>query len=169
MSATSGTFEALCVSHGSDVIFRRADSVVPCPCRTPEGFRDMTWHLAHPSEPLCNERGMLDEVDSTLEISLKAFVQPVTSARGAKLPDEAINAIFGEVQADDHIGFFPEQWNGTVINFRNWGRSGEDYIVYDGRRFIVVNANLIPDPVDGNPRHHWEAGLRLITDAPITA
>jgi len=54
------------------------------------------------------------------------------------------------------------------LNFRNWSQSGEDYLEYDGQRFLVVNANKIPDPSDGNPAHHWEAGLRLISSQVIT-
>jgi hypothetical protein len=26
----------------------------------------------------------------------------------------------------------------------------------------VINSNVIPDPGDGNPKHHFEIGLRLI-------
>lgn len=167
MSTLSPQFEALAAAHGSDVTFHRVDSLIPCPCRTPEGFRDVDWHFAHPLEPMCNEKGMLPDPAHSVILNIKAFVQPVTSARGAKLPDESILALFGEVQADDHVGFFPESWNGAPLNLREWSRSGEDYIEYDNRRFVVVNANLIPDPMDGDPRHHWEAGLRLVTSEVI--
>ena len=34
--------------------------------------------------------------------------------------------------------------------------------------YIVVNANMIPDPSDGNPEHHWEIGFRLITRSRLS-
>jgi hypothetical protein len=164
MAGTKEMFDAIVEEHGSTVIFHRADSLIPCPCRTPEGFRDMTWHLQNPLEPMCNEQGMLPDPAATINISIKGWVQPVTSARGAKLPDESILALFGQVQADDHIGIFPEAYAGTVLNFYDWSRSGEDYVEYNSRRFFAVNANLIADPQTGNPRHHWEVGLRLMSN-----
>lgn len=165
---TVSAFEALLASHGSDAIFHRDSSLVPCPCLTPEGFRDPEWHLAHPLEPVCNERGFLPDPATTVNISVKAFVQPIQSTRATRLSTEYAAALFGEIQKDDHLGIFPASWGGTVLDFFNWSQSGEDYIEYYNRRFLVVNANLIPDPDDGNPRHHWELGLRIISDeAPI--
>jgi hypothetical protein len=61
------------------------------------------------------------------------------------------------------LGIFPCEWAGFGLDFYNWGSSGEDYVSYHGRKFTVVNANLIPDPDDGNPFHHWEIGARLIS------
>ena len=159
---TKEQFDAVVSQYGSTVQFHRSDSLIPCPCRTPEGFRDMAWHLQNPGEPVCNEQGMLEDPSATTDLTIKGWVQPVTSARGAKLPDESILAMFGEVQADDHIGIFPESWSGTPLEFYKWSRSGEDYIQYNARKFFVVNANLIADPGTGNPRHHWEVGLRLM-------
>jgi hypothetical protein len=72
--------------------------------------------------------------------------------------------LFGQVQADDHLGIFPIEYGGYQLDFNNWGRSGEDYIQYDGRRFTVVNVNKIPDPDGGSPNHHYEVALRLIRD-----
>jgi len=113
---------------------------------------------------MCGPDGMLPDVDNTIHMNVRAFVQPVTSARGAKLPVEFLPQLFGvDIEADDHIGLFPHEWNGIRLEFWDWGRSAEDFIEYDGRRFTVVNANLIPDP-SGDPRHHWECGLRLITN-----
>lgn len=299
---TVGSFVALVTQHGSSVLFHRADSLIPCPCRTPEGFRDPEWHEAHtytfvgtdtpppePNEiynggdmiaaidyaegasatpftnhqlnaqvfqndplgsraylelgqltqsnpllpdytnaeqiawltatfptidpswwvkvyvatdsgfnhtywlidpfyavqqvsvglvipptpiqphavplvepPMCNEEGMLPDPGNTVEITVKAFVQPIQSTRATRLSAEYAAQMFGEVQSDDHLGIFAESWGGVELNFNNWSQAGEDYIEYAGRRFLVVNANLIPDPADGNPRHHWEVALRLI-------
>lgn len=49
-----------------------------------------------------------------------------------------------------------------TINFDDWNDSGADYILYDNRRFTVVSVNKIPDPLDGDPDHHYEVGMRLI-------
>jgi hypothetical protein len=117
--------------------------------------------LQHPTDPICNEAGMLSNPDSTTELIVKGFVQPVQSAAVRRLTSEMLLQMFGGVQADDHIGIFPVVWNNVTLNFYDWGRSGEDYLTYNGREFIVVSSNLIPDPSDGNPFHHWETGLRL--------
>src|SRR4051812_9761138 len=153
---TVNRFIALLSSHGSDALFHRVDSLVPCPCRTPEGFRDPEWHDAHPLEPVCNEAGYLPDVGHTISVAVKAFVQPIQSTRATRLSTEYLTQMFGEIQADDHLGIFPVAWAGKTIDFRNWSQAGEDYVEYDGQRFLCVNANLIPDPSDGNPRHHWE-------------
>jgi hypothetical protein len=160
--STVGSFVALASQRGSSVLFHRADSMIPCPCRTPEGFRDPEWHDANPTQPVCNEEGMLPDPTNTTEITVKAFVQPIQSTRATRLSAEYLTQMFGEIQSDDHLGIFPVDWQGKSLNFADWSQAGEDYIEYAGRRFIVVNANLIPDPSDGNPRHHWEVGLRLI-------
>lgn len=162
--STVQQFVSLCNTNGSTVRYVRADSTIPCPCRTPEGFRDPEWHAANPDQPVCNEEGMLPDPAHTVDISLKAFVQPIQSTRATRLSAEYISQMFGEVIADDHLGIFPESWGGTELNFFDWSQSGEDFIQYYGRKFLVVNANLIPDPSDGNPRHHWECGLRLMSD-----
>lgn len=167
MAGTKEQFDTVVGMHGSTMIFHRSDSVLPCPCRTPEGFRDMGWHAQHPDEPVCNEQGMLEDIAKLIHMEIKGWAQPVTSARGAKLPDESILTMFGEVQADDHIGILPESWNGVPLEFYGWSRSGEDYIIYNARKFFSVNANLIADPATGNPRHHWEVGLRLISSESL--
>ena len=153
-------FISLVSRKGSLVIFHREDWEVPCPCRTPEGYRDPEWHAANPSAPQCNEQGMLS--GDTTNISVKAFVQPIQSTRATRLSSEYFIQLWGEVQADDHLGIFPVNWQGQRLEFREWSQAGEDYIEYNGRKFLVVNANMIPDPSDGNPEHHWEVGLRLI-------
>jgi hypothetical protein len=91
-------------------------------------------------------------------------MQPIQSTRATRLSTEQLIQMFGEIQADDHLGILPYEWLGVVLNFREWGRAGEDYVEYNGQRFTVVNANLIPDPSDGNPSHHWEIGCRLVGD-----
>lgn len=161
-------FLSLLSTNASDARYRRSDSLIPCPCQTPEGFRDPEWHLAAPpGTPMCDENGMLPDPNATTDISVKAFVQPIQSSRATRLTSEYIQQMFGEVQGDDHLGIFPIQWNGKGLDFYNWGMSGEDFIEYNGRRFLVVNANKIPDPSDGNPNHHWEVGLRLITSEEL--
>jgi|SRR4029079_5516291 len=155
-------FNRLVEVKGSDAIFHREEWTVPCPCRTPEGFRDPQWHLDHPLDPVCNEEGMLS--GNTTHVLTKAFVQPIQSTRATRLSTEFYQQMWGEVQADDHLGIFPCNWAGTRLEFREWSQNGEDWIGYHGRRYLVVNANLIPDPSDGNPEHHWEVGLRLVGD-----
>jgi len=160
--STVSQFVSLVSAHGSTVVFHRANSMIPCPCQTPEGFRDPEWHDAHPLESVCNEEGMLPDPSNEIDFALKAFVQPIQSTRATRLSTEFLTQMFGQVEADDHLGIFPEEWNGSSLDFYDWSQSGDDYIIYNGRKFLVVNANLIPDPSDGNPRHHWELGLRLI-------
>jgi len=117
---------------------------------------------------MCDERGFLTDANSTTDITIKGFMQPIQSTRATRLSTEQLLQMFlGEIQADDHLGIFPCTWQGQAINFRDWGRAGEDYLVYNGSRFTVVNANLLPDPDDGNPAHHWEVGARLISDSPL--
>jgi hypothetical protein len=147
---------------GSPVTYHRDDSMVPCPCLTPEGSRNPEWHIQHPSEPVCNRAGMLPAGGSTVEFMVRAFVQPVQAGAVRRLTTEQLQTVFGEIQSDDHIGFFPVEWEGKLLNFYDWGLATEDYITYNGRQFTVVAQNLIPDPSDGNPWHHWEIGLRLI-------
>jgi hypothetical protein len=155
---TRAKFESLVASNGSDVVFHREQGGTVCPCVSPEGYRDLTWHKTHPDEPLCNEQGRLDPVITNL--TGKAFVQPVQSGATRRLTAEYIESMFDEVQADDHVGIFPLQFGSTPLAFENWDESGEDYILYNGRRFIVVSLNQIPAPDNGLP-HHFEVGLRL--------
>jgi hypothetical protein len=110
---------------------------------------------------------MLTTGGSEVKTTVKGFIQPIQSTRATRLQTELLQLFFDEIQADDHLGILPVVWQSTSLNFYDWGRSGEDYIEYNGRRFTVVNANLIPDPADGNPAHHWEVGLRLITDEAL--
>jgi hypothetical protein len=115
-----------------------------------------------PVPVICNEAGMLTL--NPLDFMVKAFVQPIQSTRATRLSTEYIQEIFGVVEADDHLGIFPVNWSGKRLDFDQWSQSGEDFIEYNGSRFFVVNANMIPDPGDGNPEHHWELGLRMIRE-----
>lgn len=164
--STTTDFIALLNSHGQDVHFHRGDSVIPCPCQTPEGFRDPEWHDANPGAPVCDENGMLPDPAHTTDLSLKAFVQPSQSTRATRMSPEYLTTMFGEFQEGDHIGIFPCDWNGTLLEFHDWGQSGEDWLEYDGRFYTVVAANLLAAPDTGDPRHHWEIGMRL-TAEPI--
>lgn len=155
-------FVRLVATSGSRAIYHREESGVDCPCLSPEGFRSPKWHATHPVEPVCNEEGKLDGVVVDLEV--RAFVQPVQSGATRRLTSDYAMQIFGEVQQDDHLGIFPLAWSGIELDFSSWGQSGEDYILYNGNRYLVVNSNLIPDPENGEP-HHFECGLRLIKNA----
>lgn len=161
--STVGQFLTLLSAHGTDTRFYRVDSTIVCPCRTPEGFRDPEWHDANPAAAVCDPEGMLADPAHTVDLVVKAFVQPIQSTRATRLQTEYFTAMFGEVEADDHLGIFPYDSQGKVLNFNDWSQTSSSYVVYDGRKFLVVNANLIPDPGDGSPHHHWEVGLRLIS------
>lgn len=167
--STVALFLATLTANGSDARYRRVDSMIPCPCLTPEGFRDPIWHSENSTQPMCDENGMLPDPAATIDVIVKAWVQPIQSTRATRLSSEYIEQMFGQVQADDHLGIFPCLWSGNNLDFRNWSQSGEDFIEYDGQRFLVVNANKIPDPDGGDPNHHWEVGLRLISDDPLAA
>lgn len=162
--STREAFNKLCQSNGSTVGYHRDQSMAECPCLTPEGFRDPIWHLQHPEEPECNSAGMLSDPTTSVNISLKGFFQPIQSGAVRRLTSEDIIQMFGDVQADDHLAILPCTWAGTVLDFYEWGQAGDDWLVYNGRKFTVVSTNLIPDPSDGNPRHHWELGCRLVND-----
>jgi hypothetical protein len=85
----------------------------------------------------------------------------VQSGATRRLTAEYIESMFDEVQADDHIGIFPLKFGGTPLDFSNWDESGEDYIIYNGNRYIVVSVNAVPAP-DTGLLNHYEVGLRLV-------
>ena len=161
--STVSRFDALVATRGSDVHFHRDGSEIPCPCLTPEGSRDLEWHLQNPLAPRCNAAGMISDPAAVIDFTMKAFVQPVQSGAVRRLTSEQLETMFGEVESDDHLGIFPVTWGGQEVDFYDWSGTTKDYIEYNNRRFTVVSVNLIPDPADGNPRHHWEVGLRLIS------
>lgn len=165
MTATSD-FISLLSLHAQSVRYHRQESVIPCPCLTPEGYRDPEWHEANPTAPVCDENGMLPDPSSTADLMVKAFIQPSQSTRATRMAPEYLATMFGEFQEGDSIGIFPESWQGTLLNFYDWGQSGEDWLLYNGRYFTVVAGNLFPAPDTGAARHHWEIGMRL-TATPI--
>lgn len=158
-------FNKLVADRGSVVVFHREGDGTGCPCLSPEGYRNLKWHRDNPDEPICNEQGKLDP--AVTELSGKAFVQPVQSGATRRLTSDYAIQLFGEVQQDDHVGMFPEKFNGVTLDFNEWDQSGEDYILYDSRRFLVVNVNRIPAP-DTGELHHIETGLRLIKSERAT-
>lgn len=159
------SFNTLVNTRGQTALYHKDEGSQPCLCRTPEGYRDPLWHLENPNAAECNESGFLPSV---LQTTVKAFIQPLYGGRtGSRVANARILEMFGDIQIGDHIGIFPLVWNNIVFNFRNWGRSGEDYIEFNGDRYTVVADALIPDPVDGSVGHHWEIQLRLINQAPL--
>lgn len=114
--------------------------------------------------PVCNEHGEVDPIVTNMPI--RGFVQPVQSGATRRLTSDYLVQMFGEIEADDHLGIFPTAWKGIPLEFQRWSQAGEDFLTYNGRRFIVVNANLIPDPANGEP-HHWECGLRVVKNARV--
>lgn len=116
---------------------------------------------------LCNEVGRIPAPPD--DFMVKAFCQPIQSTRATRLSTEYIEQVFGNVEADDHLGIFPIIWGGRELFFSEWSQSGDDFIEYDGERFMVINANKIPDPGDGNPDHHWEVGLRKIDEQGLSS
>lgn len=121
--------------------------------------------LANPADPFaipsCDAEGKVE--NPLWKVPVKAFVQPVQSGAVRRLTSEFLAQMFGEVQSDDHLGIFPCSWLGKDIDFTDWSMSTRDYVLYNGQKFTVVSVNLIPDPATGDPKHHWEVGLRLIS------
>lgn len=109
--------------------------------------------------PVCNEQGFVVTPD---EFQVKASIQPAIS--GITRAAERANDLLGEVQRDDKLGVFPCAWQGHELDFSDWSAAGEDYILYDGRRYVAISADKLPD-IDGDPSHHWEVGLRLVKNA----
>jgi Concanavalin A-like lectin/glucanases superfamily len=125
-----------------------------------DNYLDSELVQQNPPNYICNEAGYLPG-GNVIDMIVKAFVQPAISTR-RHMPREQFEILFaGDVQEDDHLGIFPCIWSGTTLDFDDWSRSGEDFIEYRGRRFIVVSASMIPDPSNGAVDHHWELGLRL--------
>lgn len=159
MTKTVARFHAALMRMGSDVVYHREDDGSPCPCRTPEGFRDPTWHIANSGEPVCNEQGFLTEA---VEFTIKGSIQPAVTAY--RRPSQRAIDLLGDVQTNDKIAVLPCTWNGRDVDLSDWSEAGEDYLLYDGTRYAIVSYDSLPD-VDGDPRHHWEAGLRELSAA----
>lgn len=154
---TISRFERVLARMGSNIICHREDGGTACPCLTPEGFRDPTWHLINVGYPVCNEQGYL--VTAT-EFQVKGMVQPALT--GYSRASQRANDLLGDVQRGDKIGVFPCSWNGNTLDFEDWSEAGEDYLYYDGKRYTVVAADKLAD-VNGAAGHHYEVGLRLLT------
>jgi hypothetical protein len=159
---TDSNILAIMETNGSPVVYHRNQSLIPCPCRTPQGFRDPRWHVENPAQPVCDANAMLPDPGQDANFTVKGFVQPVASTRGIRLAEEIGVFPVGEIQTDDHIGLLPTEYAGNVLEFSDWGAATEDYLVYNGRKYTVVNANLMPDALTGHVRGHWELALRLI-------
>lgn len=152
-------FLRLLLRDGSAATYHREAGAVVCPCRTSLGYRDLKWHKDNPGAPVCNEQGFVTV--NVTQVGVRAFVQPVQAGAVRRLTTEYVQQLFGEVQTDDHLGIFPLSWGGVPLNFYDWSQAGEDFVLYDQRRYVVVSANKIPDP-SGGGLHHWEVGLRLV-------
>lgn len=112
-------------------------------------------------ETVCNDAGFLPDITT---ISAKGFIQPVQSGAVRRLVAEVALEMFGEFEEDDHIGLIPCVWKGHTLTFKDWSETGTDRIFYNDRGYTVVAYNLVPDPADGNPFHHWEVGLRMVNE-----
>lgn len=149
---------------GSDVTYHTEQGGEACPCRTFEGFRDPQYHIDHPDADLCNEQGFLADVT---EFVVKASVQGFR--RRGTIPAQRSDPNFQDVLQDDQLGIFPVHWNGHTLDFSAFSEAGEDYILYNDKRYACVAADKLPD-VDGDPDHHWEVSLRLVkTERPTDA
>lgn len=157
MTATIARFHSLLERAGSDVVVHRESQTDPCPCRTSDGFRDPTWHVNHPDAPVCNERGFLATVT---EFAVKGSVQPAQTGY-TRLAQRA-NELLGDVRRDDRFAVIPCEWGGNEVDLSNWSDAGDEFLLYDELRYTVVSFDTLPD-VDGDPRHHYECGLRLLS------
>lgn len=167
MAVTVAKFTAMLEAHGSDCIYHREMPGTPCPCRTREGNRDPEWHIDNPAAEVCNEVGMIPAVE---QFGVKGAMQPVSAGgvRRSRSSERYAGLFPGEIQADDHIGIFPVTWQGHTLQFEDFSDTGDSYVLYDGRRFVVIAADKLPD-LDGDPDHHWELGMRLVRTDRVNA
>lgn len=166
-NADNSSFNRLVERKASTSLFHRDYSSIPCPCRTPEGYRDPAWHEGHLDFPVCNMGGFLHATnDEIVNISIKAFIQPLLG-QGRRIAQTVgqTEEMLGNIEVSDHYGIFPVVWHGKLLNFDNWSRTGDEYIEYIGtyftRRFIVIGATLVPDPITGAMGHHWECLMKI--------
>lgn len=162
MTVTVDRFHTILDRVGSIVTYHTEDGGVPCPCRTEEGFRDPTYHRANPEATPCNEQGFIAVVT---EFVVRAAIQPAVT--GLTRAAQRSNDLLGAIQSDDRIGVFPCEWDGNTLDFSNFSDAGEDFIIYDGKRYMVVAADKLAD-IDGQTSHHWECGLRLVKSSRPT-
>lgn len=130
---------------------------------------DDVWSLSLAGQTLpvgtpatCNEQGFLADV---VEFVIKGSIQPAQT--GYLRVSQRSNALLGEVLVGDKLGILPCVWDGNPLDLDRWSDAGEDYLLYDGRRYMVVSFDKLPD-VDGSPNHHYECGLRLLSGARPT-
>lgn len=160
-------FISLLKRRGSKALIHRDFSSIPCICLTDENYRDPQWHLDNPTYPICNKSGFLPASnEEIIDINVKAFIQPLIG-QGRRLAQSAgqLEELFGNIEVDDHYSVFPSVWNGQTVDFSNWSRSGDDFVLYYGsnitKKFTVVASVLVPDPATGDMDHHYECALRL--------
>ena len=147
---------------GTSALIHIEGDAIPCPCRTPEGYRDPEWHKANPLAPECNAAGFL--FTTLLEETVMAFVLPASSIRNTNY----ISQLFGEIRVDDHLGIFPVAApDGTVFDFSTWSPANENYIMVGTTKYAVVGYSLVPDPDNTSNQHHWELALRKVD--PVVA
>lgn len=158
MNSTKPLLVKMLNEMGTDVTFHREDDGTPCPCRTPEGFRDPAWHRAHPADPVCNEQGFLTV---PVEFIVRASIQPARIGAALSRINQVADKLLGDVLSDDKVGIFPCRWGSYTVDFNGWSEAGEDYILYDGDRYMAVAYDKLPD-LNGDTDHHWEVGLRRL-------
>lgn len=113
---------------------------------------------SHFDIPVCNDDGIIPVID---ERTIKGFVQPAfISSRS--ISNQFITQAFGQIQADDHFGFFPMTYKDEAIDFSNWSDAGSDWVEFNDMRFLAITQNVAPAPDNASVSHHWEVALRRI-------
>lgn len=151
---------------GTTIVWHREADLAPCPCLTPEGFRDPTWHAAHPQAIVCTDAGFLPD---PFLVNFKGFMQPISmgrTGRGSSVR-QYVAEMFGDVRVDDYVGMFPYDWYGQILDFSDFSQKGDEWIEWNGWRFIIIAWPLIPDPFDTSKFHHWECLLRRINEGGV--
>jgi hypothetical protein len=142
------------LTNGIPVKVHIENDIRPCPCVTPEGFRDPLWHLANPDAPECNNAGY---ITGGTDYIVNGFILPAAS-RGQI---NYITEMFGEIRTGDRIGVLPVSAGNYTFDFSTWDSAGENFIYAQGNQYQVVGYTLIPSPDNTNIPHHWELALRL--------
>lgn len=124
-------------------------------------YRQLTLvKLSQADVPECNDDAIIPVI---FERKVKGFVQPAFISTRSR-SNQILIEQFGEMQADDHIGVFPLQYENYQLDFTDWSDAGSDWIEFNGLRFIAVAWNLLPAPDDASVNHHWEVALRRINN-----